>query len=54
MRQSIVRIIGDAGKNIKLQHLLMPSEALFVEFFDNHIASFGIDGGAGCNFIFFA
>ena len=31
----------------------MPSEALSVLFLDIHSASSGIDGGTGCNFIFF-
>ena len=42
-------------KNIKLQPVppSMPSEALSVLFLDIHSASSGIDGGTGCNFIFF-
>ena len=31
----------------------MPSEALSVRILDIHSASSGIDGGIGCNFIFF-
>ena len=31
----------------------MPSEALSVLFLDIHSASSGINGGTGCNFIFF-
>ena len=42
-------------KNIKLQPVppSMPSEALSVLFWDTHSASSGIDGGTGCNCIFF-
>ena len=42
-------------KNIKLQPVppSMPSEALSVLFWDTHSASSGIDGGTGCNFVFF-
>ena len=42
-------------KSIKLQPVppSMPSEALSVLFLDIHSASSGIDGGTGCNFIFF-
>ena len=42
--------------NTKLQPvpLSMPSEALSVRFLVIDSASCGIDGGTGCNFIFFA
>ena len=45
----------DTLKNIKLQSVppSMPSEALSVRILDIHSASSGIDGGTGCNFIFF-
>ena len=54
-RSSRVYSITNYSKNIKLQPVppSMLSEALSVRVLDIHSASSGIDGGTGCNFIFF-
>ena len=48
-------IVFDPKKNIKLQPVtpLMPLEALLIPVNLTDSDSYGINGGTGCNFIFF-